>query len=427
MTDTGRPPHLLIVGGGRELPALARQARTGLRTSVFCRIEVLPRVRDIPANERLFVFRDDTPADEWVAAAELVHRVDPIDFVATYSEKDQDKAAEIGTALELRAPGRDTVRWIHDKFAMRDRLAECGVDETQAILVRSIDEGRAAVERLGLPVICKPVRGVASKGVTRVNSLSELPLALSSVERATAGLDSVDALIEPLHWGEEFSVECFSEDGAHVVAGITRKYSEPVHFVEIGHVVPAALTDRQTALIERTVVAMLDALGVGDGVTHTEIILTDTAVRVIETHLRPAGDEIPYLLAEARQVDLIDALAGQSAGLPAMPAVRAAVEAARDRTSHAAIWYVLPESAGVLAHIGGVEEARSATGVTEVEVLLKVKAPVDPANGSGARVAHVRAVGATAHEAVDRARQAAAAITVVVRATAGDEMEAAHG
>ena len=422
-----KPPHLLIVGGGREIPALARAACPGLRTSVFCRMEVLPRVRDIPLNERLVVFRDGATVDEWVRTAVAVHAIDPIDRIATYSEKDQDKAAAVGVALGLRTHGADTIRWVHDKVAMRQRLVECGVDDTPAIRVGSVEQAYEAVDRLGLPVICKPVRGVASKGVSRVERRSDLPAALAFLRQAAADLDSVDALVEPLHRGQELSVECFSEDGEHVLAAVTRKYSEPDHFIEVGHAVPADLGAQVTNLIQATVFAALDALGISEGVTHTEVIVTDTAVRIIETHLRPAGDEIPYLLAEARGVDLIDALARQSVGEPMMPAVRSALAAARDRRTHAAIWYVSPSSAGTVMDVKGVEPARDQPGVTDVEILREPGQEINPVNGSSARVAHVRATGASATEAVDRARSAASLIAVVVQGEDLAEPAVTHG
>src|SRR6202034_1370156 len=102
--------------------------------------EVLPRVRNAEANTRVFVFQDGRPADEWVRAARWVNEIDPVTFVATYSEKDQDKAAAIGAALGLRAPSAETIRRVHDKAAMRQALAAAGVDDTVAIDASTLPE-----------------------------------------------------------------------------------------------------------------------------------------------------------------------------------------------------------------------------------------------------------------------------------------------
>jgi biotin carboxylase len=410
--------HLLVIGGGREIPGLARAARPGLRTTTFCRIEVMPRVRDVELNERFFVFRDDAPVEEWCEAAAVVHARDPFDFVATYSEKDQDKAAAIAAALGLPGHAPETVRWVHDKAAMRERLAACGVDDTPAFRVRTVQQAHAALREVGLPAILKPARGVSSRGVSRLDGPDDIDAAFAAVEQVADTLDSSEAIIEPLHTGSEFTVDCFSEDGDHLVAGITEKHTWSDHFIEVGHVLPAPLSPDDEKRVEQTVTRMLDALGVRDGFSCVEAMLTgDRTVRIIETHLRPSGDELPYMLADARGVDLIDALARQSVGLPVLAGLREADEAGRRRQRHSAIWYVLPAAPGRLLAVGGLDAARACTGVVEVEQLRDVGDHLDTATGSGYRVAHVRTIADTAGEALDQARTAARLITTSVATT----------
>ncbi|MEU6020727.1 ATP-grasp domain-containing protein [Micromonospora sp. NPDC047134] len=414
MTNRERATHLLIVGGGRETPALARAAVPGLRTSVFCRAEVLPRVRDIGLNRRVVVFPDDAPADEWVAEAQAVHARDPFDAIATYSEKDQDKLAAIGVALGLPAHHPQTVHWVHDKVAMRERLAAAGVDDTRAIKVSTPDEALDAARALGFPLICKPVRGVGSIGVSRVDSERDVVRAMAFLSREATELDSPVALLEPLHVGREYSVECLSEAGSHLTVGITAKVTEPQHFGEIGHVVPAAIDPAEQAAIDKTTHAMLDALQIADGVTHTEVIVTGDAVRVVETHLRPAGDEIPYLLHRALGVDLIDALARQSVGIPVLDDIRDRLGTAQ-AAGHAAIWYATSSVVGKVVEISGADAAGAAEGVFDVELLCEVGDELARPDGPPVRIAGIQAEGPSAAIALERARAAARLLSVVVR------------
>ncbi|MBY8870649.1 ATP-grasp domain-containing protein [Micromonospora sp. PLK6-60] len=417
MREGSLATHLLIVGGGRETPALARAAAPGLRTSVFCRAEVLPRVRDVGRNARVVVFPDDGPEEEWVAEARAIHARDPFDALATYSEKDQDKLAAIGAALGLPAHRPETVRWVHDKVAMRERLAATGVDDTRAIRVRDLAEASAAADTLGFPLVCKPVRGVGSCGVSRVDGPRDLAVALAFLDRQAGELDSAEALLEPLHEGREYSVECLSENGVHLRACITAKVTEPRHFGELGHTLPARLDAADEASIDKTVHAVLDALGVRDGVTHTEVILTDAGVRVVETHLRPAGDEIPYLLRRVRDVDLVDALARQSVGLRVLDEVRERLVAAPD-DRYAAIWYGVTGAVGQVVEVAGADEARARDGVVDVEVLCEPGDELARPDGPPVRTVGVQAVGASPEEALDRARAAAALVSVVLRTPA---------
>lgn len=75
--------HVLVVGGGRELPALLRGARPGCRTSVLCQLSLLPRLRDVEGHQRVIALRPDSGDREWIAAARSVHATDPVTRIAT--------------------------------------------------------------------------------------------------------------------------------------------------------------------------------------------------------------------------------------------------------------------------------------------------------------------------------------------------------
>lgn len=140
------------------------------------------------------------------------------------------------------------------------------------------------------------------------------------------------------------------------------------------------------------------------------MILAGERVRIVETHLRPAGDQIPYLLAHARGIDLIDALARQSVGLPALAGV-ARVLAAPAAREYAAIWYSYPGSVGEVGSVGGLDEARAVPGVREVEVLIGPGGRLAGTAGSASRAAYAWATGPTAAVATQRARTAVGLLT----------------
>ena len=415
MSNT-RPRHLLIISGGRDLPEMARAIEPGLRTSVICRPEVVRRLLSPEKIERLIVLRPDAPVSEWVAAAEYVNSVAPVDLVTNYTEKDTEKTAAIGAALGLPTTPAETYHLVMNKLAMRRRLAEAGVDDTRSCQVSSEAEIRAFAEEVGFPLICKPVSGAGSSGITRIDEPADIDRALAWGGAAASTMDVPELIVEQFHVGAEFSVESISEGGRHVVACITQKIVETDHFVEVGHVLPAPIDDERAKRIEVTVVDALTALGIADGVTHTEVIVTADAVRVVETHLRPAGDEIPYMLARVTGVDLIDAVARQSLALPALEQVRDGIEAAREDRSYAAIWYACPDATGEVIAVDGVAEAEAMPGVCEVGVLRGVGKRLNGVTGSFARAAHAWAVGATPQEALDRARNAAQRLNFTVSA-----------
>ncbi|MFJ4899129.1 ATP-grasp domain-containing protein [Streptomyces sp. NPDC088727] len=423
MSDTPPPQHLLIVSGGRDLPDRARDAWPGLRTTVICRPEVVPRLRSREKIQRLIVLREDAPVEEWVAAARFVHAVDPVDRLTNFTEKDTEKTAAIGLDLGLDWHSAETVRAVADKYAMRRVLAEAGVGQVVAETVHDVEGVLKVAERTGYPLICKPVRGVASKGVTRIDGPADIPRALEWGAEGAGDLDAPDLLVEQFLSGDEYSVECVSEDGEHLAVGVTRKISEHDHFVEVGHVVPAPLPDADGRRIRTTVTDMLTALGVRRGVTHTEVIVAADAVHIVETHLRPAGDEIPELWARVSGVDLIDVVARQAVGLKVLDGLRTTLAAPHDGPEAAAIWYACPDAVGEIVEVAGEEEARALEGVVDVEVLREPGKRLKGVTGSFARGAHVCAVGTTQDEALRRAQEGVRKLSFTVRS---DGMAARH-
>jgi len=139
------------------------------------------------------------------------------------------------------------------------------------------------------------------------------------------------------------------------------------------------------------------------------------AVRIIETHLRPAGDGIIRMLALARGIDLDDLLARQSLGEKILDPARRAVELARDIPFHAAIWHARPQRPGVLQAVEGLDEAAAIEGVWEVKPLVEVGRKLDgELFSSDSRPAYAFAVGDTPEEALRLAQAAIDRLVFVI-------------
>jgi biotin carboxylase len=412
--------HVLVVGSGRDLPARVRRALPGTETSVICRLEFVAKLRELTEHTRIIAVRHDAPDEEWVALARAAHELHPFTRIATFGETDQDRCAVIGEALGIATHSPWTVELVHDKHAMRVRLRETGVDTTASAVVADLAALKAFVGDHGFPCVVKPVAGSGSAGVAVVRHDSELA---SAFERASGRFDGVpDAgvLIEQFHEGPQFSVEAFSELGEHQVVSITRKFSDPTTFVELGHVASADLSSEEQAEVYDYVERVLGALGVEFGATHTEIVLSEAGPRIIETHVRQGGDEIPALTFDATGVDFAECVVRQTVGEKVLPDIRAVL--AEDRPACcSAIWFVAAPVAGVLADVNGVDEARNVKGVTEVQLLVRPGSAIGPLESSDSRVACVRAVGETADLAVNAAREAAAHLEIQLRVRAVSE------
>jgi biotin carboxylase len=412
--------HVLVVGSGRDLPARVRKALPGTETSVICRLEFVAKLRELTEHTRVIAVRRDAPDAEWIALAGAAHELHPFTRIATFGETDQDRCAVIGEALGVATHTPRTVQLVHDKDAMRARLRETGVDTTASAAVTELADLAAFVGEHGFPCVVKPVAGAGSAGVAVVRHDSELASAFERAGTRFEDLPDAGVLVERFHEGPQFSVEAFSELGEHQVVSITRKFSDPTTFVELGHVAPADLTSEQQDDIHDYVVRVLEALGVEFGATHTEIVLTPAGPRVIETHVRMGGDEIPALTFDATGVDLAEFVVKQTVGEKVLPDIRAVL--AEERPARcSAIWFVAAPAAGVLADVGGIDEARNVDGVTEVQLLAGPGTTIGALESSDSRVAHVRAVGETVDLAVGAARKAVGHLEFQLRVRAASE------
>jgi len=407
------PEHVLVVGTGRDFPARLRAVRPGTETSVMVHLDYIGKVRAPGDNARVIGVRGDAPDEEWIALAAAVHARHPFTRIATYGERDQDRYAAIGEALGLACHSVKTVSLVHDKQAMRDRLAEAGVDTTAHARVSGVDALRAFVLEHGTCVV-KPVLGTASAGVSRVTGDDDLAAAYERAGGSYWGLANPGVLVEEFIEGDQFSVEAVSEQGEHQVVAITRKYSDPATFVELGHVLPAELPDGQRERIHTCVASVLDALGVTFGVTHTEVVLGAEGPRVIETHVRMGGDEIPALTLDATGVDLDECALRQTLGESVLPTVRA-VLAEPGEPRCAAIWFAVLGARGVLDEVRGLDAARAVPGVSEAEVSARTGAEVGGLTSSDSRVAYARALAPSAAEALDAAREGVARLEFRLR------------
>lgn len=411
--------HVLVVGGGLELPGMLRAHRPGVRTSVICQLSLLGTLREVSGHQRVLSLRPDTPDTAWVDLARTVHDADPFTRLATFGERDQGRAAAIGVALGLATHTPQTVRAVHDKRVMRQVLADAGVERIATVTVDSAALLDKWVREHPGRWIVKPLDGSGSAGVSVVTDVAETQAAYQRcVDSAHTGRSgAAEVLVEEYLTGPQLSVETLSEAGEHCVVAVTRKFSDPVTLVELGHVVPAGLPTEATDAVERHTLRVLDALGVRDGVGHTELVLTADGPRVIETHLRLAGDEIPYLVRDATGVDLVHCVVRQTLGERVMDEVRRTLapdvrhdgrQSAKNRDAQA-IWFGVAPCAGTLVRVDGADDS----------VVRDVAdgAPVTELRDSGSRILYARAAGPDPDTALTRARDAVARCDVVIAAS----------
>ncbi|WP_107048298.1 ATP-grasp domain-containing protein [Streptomyces sp. NRRL F-2747] len=269
------------------------------------------------------------------------HRQSPFRRVFSLTENGLLPAVRINELLGLGGNSIASVQLLKDKAAMRRHLAGTELDTVRHQTVYSaadLDEFRSSI---GGPVFVKPTDSAGSIGVFRVDDAED---AKEGWRRLTAtGRD--EALAEEYLQGPEFSVEGFCADGRHQVITITNTLLHPAYY-ELGHSMPAALAPDAADAIHRTVQRLIEAVGLTEGPTHTEVRLTPRGPRVIESHNRIGGERIHELMEMAFGIDVPRMSIAVPLGLEPMP------DLTDLGTRGAAMRHILPEPGRVLTVSG---------------------------------------------------------------------------
>lgn len=117
-----------------------------------------------------------------------------------------------------------------------------------------------------------------------------------------------DVIVEEYMSGPEVSVETLSIDGTCHVLQITDKLTTGApHYVEMGHSQPTRHSKEIAKKISETAIAANKAIGIKNGPSHTEIIITGEGPKIVEIGARLGGDCITtHLVPLSTGVDMVE-------------------------------------------------------------------------------------------------------------------------
>jgi L-amino acid ligase C-terminal domain 2/ATP-grasp domain len=266
------------------------------------------------------------------------------------------------------------------RVAMRRLFAEHGIGQPAFAAVRTLHEGRAALEAVGSPAILRPANGPRGRGVFVLESADDLERHLHA---ALAESPTQEAILERPGEGIGLVAVVHSADG-HVARV---ELAEAIRPPGTGWFAPSTLF--------------------GDALAELEEVATRT-VRLLEV---AAGLTCLELLAAADGVEVIDA----SAAAP-RPELIAVLRAAADRP--AAVRLLTgppgPLPAGRVRRIGTIDKVLAFPGVVAADVAVVVGETIEPMRAEDEPRGFVLATGETNIQAVERTEAAARLVDVEV-------------
>nr|WP_246211049.1 ATP-grasp domain-containing protein [Phytoactinopolyspora alkaliphila] len=313
------------------------------------------------------VVADTNDDDAVCAAAREIAGRRRVDGVLTTCDYYLGTVATVARLLGLPGAPPDVMRRATQKHLVRVALDEAGLPNPAFAVAADWNHARAAADRIGMPVIAKPVDLNAGTAVERIRDEAALKDAfwcVNGVESNTRGQPLRRLLlVEEELSGEEVSVEALTFEGATTIIGITDKsVTAPPACVEAGHMFPARLAPRVARQVEAFAADALDAIGFTHGLSHIEIMITADGPRLIEVNPRQAGGyifDLVHLVTGTHPLQMLVELAlGRMPDLSGAsePGLSSALVPARQApAASAAVVFVMSPRDGVLERVSGVE------------------------------------------------------------------------
>ncbi len=299
-----------------------------------------------------------------------------------------------------------------DKLQMRDALSSGGVAQPD-YRWGPADKIPALAEELGFPVVIKPRRMSASRGVIRANSPPEAIAAADQTHQIAVrtGHDPEDGLVvEKYLPGAEIAIEGLLVAGELQVLAVIDKPVplEGPYFAETIFVTPSRMPVDVIARATALVAAGCDALELETGPVHAEIRIDEAGEpRIIEVAARTIGGlcgrSLAFgLLGETLEtVVLRGALAEPNLDMsPARPA--------------SGVMMLPVEDGGVLDDIEGIDDVLAIPGIMAIDITATKGKRVEALPAADRYLGFVFAAGEDAATVEGLLRRAATELTVVI-------------
>ena len=212
-------------------------------------------------------------------------------------------AAAIREAFDLPGLNRDQTNRFRDKELMKQALDEAGVRTPRHARAATEDEVRQAVDRIGYPLILKPIAGAGSADTYQVDDAAALEDTLPRMRHVA------EVSVEEFIRGQEFTFDTICVDGGIEFFNISHYRPNPLIARTVEWISPQTLSLRD---VESPRLASgrelgqeaLHALDFQTGFTHMEWFLTESGEAVFgEIAARPPGARSVDLMNHAAEID----------------------------------------------------------------------------------------------------------------------------
>lgn len=197
-------------------------------------------------------------------------------------------AAYVAEKLGLPGIGTDVAQLFTNKYRMREKCREIGIDTIRYKLVSEENEAVEFYRTLPGPAIMKPIDSAGSRGVVKITCAEDIRRHFAYSQKAS---QSGRVIIEDYIEGKELLIDgvTFQNQYQTLVCGEYRKCQVPGIFSEYLGKYPAEITPDQYEAVNALVKRIVEGFGLPWGRTHTEVKVNDRGVWLMETAARGGG------------------------------------------------------------------------------------------------------------------------------------------
>ena len=382
-----------------QLPAIKQAKEMGLDVVV------------VDMNPDAIGFREEGIEKEVISTIDIPkvieaakkHKIDGIMTLA--SDMPMRTVAAVAKQMNLVGIDEQTAINATNKYEMRKALKREGVPIPLFFKASNYEEAKKCTENFNGRFIIKPADNSGSRGICLVENKAKVHEAyLYSKSNSRNG----DVVIEEYMEGPEVSVETLTIDGTCHVIQITDKLTTGApHFVEMGHSQPSMLDDETKEKIRRITIAANKAIGIKNGPSHTEIIVTKEGPKIVELGARLGGDCITtHLVPLSTGVDMVDSCIkialGQTVSIDHLFKKASAIR-------------YFNQKAGTIEKVEGIEKAIKVKGIKEIKLNYEIGDNICEIHNSSDRIGFVISQDESPREAILDCEEALSLLNVVIR------------
>ncbi len=202
--------------------------------------------------------------------------------------------------VELIGARAEVIDRAEDRLKFRDAMSEIGILSPRSYIAHSLEEARAALEKIGLPAVIRPSFTLGGTGGGIAYNREEFEAIATS---GLAASPTTEVLIEEsvLGWKEyEMEVVRDSADNCIVVCAIENVDPMGIHTGDSITVAPAlTLTDREYQRMRDGSVACLRRIGVDTGGSNVQWALNPADGRMLVIEMNPRVSRSSALASKA--------------------------------------------------------------------------------------------------------------------------------